>query len=317
LVEDTVNTEHDMNYRDRDRLVPAGLALLAATVSLVATALMTSGTAHISSIVVLGFLAPTVAIVTSVVERRRVARRVTVLEADLQSEQESEQRLNRLFARFTDELRAPLTAVYGLSRHLEDVGIEDVAEAENLIEIISRDATEIVRTVENTAAAAQIDAGTYRPRLVVLELDHHVTRMIDSIGRTPLEISVDARAVTVWCDPAAIRLVLLNVLHTAADGGAGIARIDVDERNGLGILSITDDRHRGHVPDSTAGDLLDTEDTLSRSIVPALVASQGGTMSSARTLGWSNTVIRIPIATPAQLSASDGATSATDASRIV
>ncbi|MCL1692466.1 MAG: hypothetical protein M3096_02170, partial [Actinomycetia bacterium] len=158
---------------------------------------------------------------------------------------------------------------------------------------------------------------TYRPRLVAVELDRRVARIVESIGRTPLEITVDSRAATVWCDPAAIRLMLLNVLHTAAKGGAGIARIDVDERNGLGILSITDDRQRGHVQDSTAGDLLGTGDTLSRSIVPALVASQGGTMSSARTLGWNNTVIRIPIATPAQLSASDGAIFSADGSRIV
>ncbi len=309
--------ERNNTPRERDRPVAAALALLATTVSLVSVALITSGTARIASIVALGLLVPTVAIVASVAERRRVARRIAVLEADLQSERESGQRLNRHFARFTDELRAPLTAVYGLSRHLEDAGIEDVAEAENLIEIISRDATEILRTVENTATAAQIDAETYRPRLVTVELDRHVTRIVESIGRTPLEITVDARAATVWCDPTAIRLMLLNVLHTAADGGAGIARIDVDERNGLGILSITDDRQKGHVPDSTAGDLLGTGDTLSRSIVPALVASQGGTMSSARTLGWSNTVIRIPIATPAQLAASDGVASATDASRIV
>ncbi len=312
-----MNTEHDTNPRDRDRLVPAGFALLAATGSLVAIALVTSGTIRIASIAVLGFLIPVAAIVTGVVERRRVARRIAVLETDLQSERESGQRLNRLFARFTDELRAPLTAVYGLSRHLEDAGIEDVAEAETFIEMISRDATEIFRTIENTTAAAQIDTGTYRPRLVAVEFDRHVARIVESIGRTPLEITVDSRAATVWCDPAAIRLMLLNVLHTAARGGAGIARIDVDERNGLGILSITDDRQRGHVQDSTAGDLLGTGDTLSRSIVPALVASQGGTMSSARTLGWSNTVIRIPIATPAQLSASDGAIFSADGSRIV
>ncbi|MCL1693971.1 MAG: hypothetical protein M3096_09820, partial [Actinomycetia bacterium] len=115
--------ERNNTPKERDRPVTAGLVLLASTVSLVVTALITSGTAHIASIVVLGFLVPTVAIVTSVIERRRVTRRIAVLEADLQSERESGQRLNRLFARFTDELRAPLTAVYELSHHLEDAGI--------------------------------------------------------------------------------------------------------------------------------------------------------------------------------------------------
>lgn len=311
-----MNMDREINSRSRDRSAGAWLALLATSVSLVALALLASDTVRIASIVVLGFLAPTFAIMAGAIERRRVARRIAVLETDLQSEQESRQSINRLFARFTDELRAPLTAVYGLSRHLEDAGIEDIAEAENLIGLISHDATEIVRTVENAALAAQIDSGTYRPRLVAVDLGRYITRLVESIGQTPLEITVDARAATVWCDPAAIRLILLNVLHTAADGGGGVARIDIDERNGLGILSVTDDRQRNHIPETTSGDLLGAGDTLSRGIVPALVESQGGTMSSARTLGWSNAVIRIPIATPAQLSASQGRTSTTGSARI-
>ncbi len=307
--------KRDTHQRDRSRTVAAGLVLLATVASLVAIALIASGTPQVTSIVLLGLLIPTVAIATSRIEHRRVAHRVAVLETDLQSERESVQRLNGLFARFTDEMRVPLTAVYGLSRHLEKAGIGDAAEVEDLIRVISHDTTEIVRKVENAAIAAQIDAGTYRPRLVAVELDRHVMRTIESIGRTSLDITTDARAATVWCDPAAIRLMLLNVLHTAADGGAGAVRIDVDERNGLGILSITDDRRRGHPSDKPSGDLLGDGDSLSRGIVPALVTSQGGTMSSARTLGWSNTVIRIPTATRAQLSAPVGAVSASGSSK--
>jgi hypothetical protein len=94
---------------------------------------------------------------------------------------------------------------------------------------------------------------------------------------------------------------LLNVLHTAADDGASTARIDVAERNGLGIISITDDRRRNHITVETPADQPSSGTTLSSGIVPAVVESQGGTVSSARTLGWSNTVIRLPLATPAQL----------------
>jgi K+-sensing histidine kinase KdpD len=316
LGEDTVNTDHDTKPRNRDRTAAAALALVGTTATLVAVALAASGTVRIATVGVLGLLVMVVAVVTSAVERARVTRQVASLEEALETESENVHRLSRLLARFSDELRAPLTAVYGLSRHLEDVGITDVAEAEVLIGMISRDATEIARTVENTAAAAQIDAGTYRPRSTVVELDQHVARIVGAIGPTPLEISIDARATTVWSDPAAVRLMLLNVLHTAANGQAATARIDVEERNGLGILSITDDRQRGHVPNPTAGDLLGTGDTLSRSIVSALAENQGGTMSSARTLGWSNTVIRLPIATPAQLSAANGTTSTSRTTRI-
>jgi len=312
---DELNMDHDTKPRDRDRSIAAGFVLVVTTASLVAVALVASGTVRITAIAALGLLVPAVAIATSTTERRRFTRRITLLEADLQDERESGRKLSRLFARFTDELRAPLNAVFGLSRHLEDARVSNAAEAEELIRIISRDATEIVRTVENTAAGAQIDAGTYRPKPVVVNLDRHVTRIVEAIGHSPLEIAVDVREATVWCDPAAVRLMLLNVLHTAHDGGANTVRIDVDERNGLGILSITDDRERGHVATTPPGHLIGTGDTLSRGIVPALVDSQGGTMSSARTLGWSNTVIRLPLATPAQLSATNAAASTIESSR--
>jgi len=312
---DESNMDHDTNSRDRDRSIAAGFVLVVATVFLVALAVIAVGTVRTVSILMLGLLVLVVAIATSTIERRRFSRRIAALESELESERDARQNLNRLFVRFTDELRAPLTAVFGLSRHLEDAGVSDVAEAEELIGLVSRDATEIVRMIENTAAGAQIDAGTYRPKPVVVELDHYVTRIVQAIGRVALEVAVDVREATVWCDPAAVRLMLLNVLHTAADGGASTARVDVDERNGLGILSITDDRKRGHITSASPGDLLGTGDTLSRGIVPALVDSQGGTMSSSRTLGWSNTIIRLPLATPAQLSTTSGTTPTIESSR--
>ncbi len=308
---------HDTSSRDRDRPFAAGFALLATTATLVALALVASGTVRVASVVVLGLLVPTVAIVASATEHHRVSQRIALLETEIESEREAGQRHHRLFTRFADELRSSLIAVHELSRHLESAGIKNVAEAEELIAAISHDSTEIVRTIENTAVAAQIDAGTYRPKPVVVELDRYVTRIIEAIGRTPIEISVDAREATVWCDPAAMRLILLNVLHGAAGGGADTVRIDVDERNGLGILSITDDRARGHLSDNTPGALLGTGDTLSRGIISALVEGQGGTTSMARTLGWSSTIIRLPIATPAQLSSSTGTGITSDASRTI
>ena len=301
----------------RDRTFAAWLALLATTATLVALALAASGTVLTASIVMLGLLIPAVAIVASATERRRVGHRISLLETEIQREREAGQRHHRFVARLTDEVQASATAVHRLSRHLKRAGIRDVAEAEELIAIISHDATEILRTIENTAAAAQIDAGTYRPKPVVVELEHHVKRVVEAIGCTPIEISVDVREAAVWCDPAAIRLTLLNVLHTAVVGGASTARIDVEERNGLGILSITDDRDGGHYSDHTPSDLLGTGDTRSGDIISALVESQGGTMNSARTLGWSSTVIRLPLATPAQLSSSTEASITFDASRTI
>lgn len=310
-----MNTHRDTKPRDRDRIVATGLTLTATTVSLVALALASEGTVQVVSIAALGLLVLIVATAFAAIHRHSVAGRLAALDAELQHERDTNQELNRLFARFSDELRTPLTSVYRLSRNLESARVSDATESEELIQILSRDATEIARAVENAALAAQIDTGTYRPRLAALRLDRHVTRIIEALGRAPIEIAIDVHEATAWCDPAAIRLVLLNVLHTAVAGGASTARIDVDERNGLGILSITDDRQQGPVPDGTPGELLGAGDNLSQNIVSALVESQGGTMNSARTLGWSNTVIRLPLATTVQLSGSNGATFTTDSSR--
>jgi signal transduction histidine kinase len=298
---DDVNTDRAPNAGDRDRSIAAVLALVATAVLLVALALVGSGSVQITAVITLGFLGPIAALVASTVERRVVGRRLTTLENTIQSGTEARRNHDELFTRFIDELRAPLTAVYGLSEHLREAGIADAAETEDLIEIISRDANEIVRTIENTSIAAQIDTGRYRPKPVVVQLDHEIIWIIEALRGTSIEIAVDARQADVWCDPAAIRLMLLNVLHTAADDGASTARIDVAERNGLGIISITDDRRRNHITVETPADQPSSGITLSSGIVPAVVESQGGTVSSARTLGWSNTVIRLPLATPAQL----------------
>ncbi len=312
---DDVNTDRPPNAGDRDRSIAAVLALVATAVLLVALALVGSESIQITAVIALGFLAPIAALVASAVERRVVGRRLATLKITSQSATEARMNQDEVFTRFIDELRAPLTAVYGLSEHLREAGIADAAETEDLIEIISRDANEIVRTIENTSIAAQIDTGRYRPKPVVVQLDHEINWIIEPLRGTSIEISVDARQADVWCDPAAIRLMLLNVLHAAADDGASAARIDVAERNGLGIISITDDRRQNHTTVEAPADQPSDGSTLSSDIVPGVVESQGGTVSSARTLGWSNTVIRLPLATPAQLTElADGSNSITESS---
>ena len=192
--------------------------------------------------------------------------------------------------------------MYGFSRHLEDAGIANTSEAEELIGLISHDATEVVRKVENIATAAQIESGVYGPSPRAVELDRHVKRTVDAIGRSRVSISVDTRPAVAWCDPAAVQQIVLNIVHIASEAGATSLRIDIEERNGLGIISATDDRIHHDAEQPITQDLLGTASALSLRIVPSLVEYQGGTMNTLRTLGWTNTVIRLPVATPAQRS---------------
>lgn len=298
--------------------IPVGLALLVLPLVLVGTALLATGTTRFVSVMLLGILIPTAAIGGGLLVRDRLRRRITGLELDIERERSARQAHDRMYALFTDELRAPLTGVVGLSRHLDHAGIANVAEAEELIGLISHDATEVVQQVENLATAAQIDSGTYRPHPMVLQLDQHVVRIIAAAGHSRMEIATDVQPATVRCDPMAVRQILLNVLRAADGDGATTVRIDVQERNGLGILSITDDRNSDGEQEEGARELLGSGSALLRRIVPALVEQQGATTTTARTLGWTNTVIRFPIATPAQLAMAMGAEPTyPDTSRIV
>jgi two-component system, OmpR family, sensor kinase len=282
--------------------IPAAFALVVAVVVLGRWSLTLSGGARVAAVVLLAGLVPVAAIAGVVSAERPLRRRAAELEVRIEEAQDARRVHDEIYGRFINELRAPLTAVYGFSRHLEDAGISNVADAEELIGIISHDATEVVRKVENIATAAQIEAGIYRPKPKAVDLGHEVERVVNTLGHSQIRISIDAQPAIAWCDPAAIRQIVLNLIHIAGEATARTARIDVEERNGLAILSVTDDRLHQDDDDFVAGDLLGSTGSLSARMLPTLVEYQGATMNSARTLGWTNTVIRFPMATPAQRS---------------
>lgn len=282
--------------------IPAAFALLVAVVVLSRWTLALEGGARVATVAALAALVPIAALAGAVSADRPLRRRAAELEAQVEEEQDARRVHDEIYGRFINELRAPLTAVYGFSRHLEDAGISNVADAEELVGIISHDATEVVRKVENIATAAQIEAGVYRPKPRAVDLGHQVERLVNTIGRSRVDVSVDAQTAIAWCDPAAVRQILLNLIHIAGEAGARTARIDVEERNGLAILSVTDDRVRRGNDETASEDLLGSAGGLSARMLPSLVEYQGATMNTARTLGWTNTLVRLPVATPAQRS---------------
>ena len=260
------------------------------------------GSIRVAAVVLLGALVPIAAVVGAYAAQRPLNRRVAELETALDGEQVERRAQDEIYGRFINELRAPLTTVYGFSRHLDDSGIANISEAEELIGIISHDATEAVRKVENIAIAAQIEAGVYRPIPTAVDLGAHVGRIVEVIGRSRMEISVDDQPAIAWCDPSAVRQILVNVVHVAGEAGAATVRFAVEERKGLAVVTITDDRIRHDSEEPVAENLLGTAAPLSYRIVPALVEYQGATMNTHRSLGWTTTMIHFPVATPAQRS---------------
>jgi hypothetical protein len=260
------------------------------------------GSMRVAAVALLGALVPIGVVAGAYATQRPLNRRVAVLESALDEEQAARRAHDEIYGRFVNELRDPLTGVYGFSRHLEDSGITNISEAEELIGIISNDATEAVRRVENIATAAQIEAGVYRPVPTAVDLGTHVGRIVDVIGRSRVEVSVDAQPAAAWCDPTVVRQILVNLVHIAGEAGAATMRLEVDERNGLAVITVTDDRlHHAH-DEPSAENLLGTAASLSNRLIPALVEYQGATMNIQRTLGWTTTILHFPVATPAQRS---------------
>ena len=282
--------------------IPTLFALLVSAAVIGRWVLTMDGSMRVAAVVLLGALVPIAAVAGAYAAQRPFNRRVAELEAALEEEAAKRREHDEIYGRFINELRAPLTGVYGFSRHLDDAGIANISEAEELIGIISHDATEAVRKVENIATAAQIEAGAYRPVPTSVDLGTHVARIVEVIGRSRIEITVDSRPTIAWCDPTAVRQILVNLVYVAGEAGAATIRFDVDERNGLAIVTVTDDRIRHDVDEPATVDLLGTAASLTSRLVPALVEYQGATINTQRSLGWTTTTIHFPVATPAQRS---------------
>ncbi len=298
---------HETKQAARASPLASGLLLVAIATVLVALALTANGAHRIGSIVALGVMIPVVAAGARATGRSTSRSQISRLEEELEDERVGKRTMERRLARFTDEMRALVLAASSLATRLNVAGDGETDNMRELLGALSRDAVDLVRMTGNLAATAQFNAGTHQPRQSVVSLDHQTERAVAMLRHGSLEISVDTNETSVWGDPMTIRIALLDILHTATDGGATRARVDVAERNGIGILSIADDRPRHQHVNVRAGGVLDEEGSLSRTIVPALVESQGGTVAATRTLGWSTTIIRLPVATPAQLAGSMGA----------
>ena len=282
--------------------IPTIFAMLVSVAIIGRWVLTMEGPIRVAAVVLLSSLVPIATAAGAYAAQRPLNRRIAELESALDEEQAERRTQDEIYSRFVNELRAPLTAVYGFSRHLDDSGIANIAEAEELIGIISHDATEAVRKVENIATAAQIEAGVYRPIPTAVNLGTHVGRVVEAIGRSRIEINVDAQPAIAWCDPTAVRQILVNVVHIAGEAGAATVRLAVEERNGLAVVTVTDDRISHDSEEPVAENLLATAAPLSYRIVPALVEYQGATMNTQRSLGWTTTTIYFPVATPAQRS---------------
>jgi PAS domain S-box-containing protein len=151
----------------------------------------------------------------------------TLVEANQRLQAVDESR-ERFFVTASHELRTPITALLGFADVLER-GWNDLSDADKLdhLATIKQQGHRLARLVGDLLAAAELD----RHPASVARRDVQLRRAVDAAVRAsvgnPFDVDVRVdRAVTVSCDPDALRLILENLISNAERYGAPPIVID-------------------------------------------------------------------------------------------
>ena len=148
-------------------------------------------------------------------------RQVRSLTTDLQRRLDQE---HRLVAYVSHRLRNQLTVVYGFSETLADASRRNTDDVPGIAAIVSAEALEASRTVEDLVAAREIEEGDLQIRTVGFDPSEEIERTVTPFRRLGSNISVEAWSGTAVSDPLHFRKVLQNMLSNAVrHGGAEIA----------------------------------------------------------------------------------------------
>ena len=150
-----------------------------------------------------------------------VRRQVRTLTTDLQRRLDQE---HRLVAYVSHRLRNQLTVVYGFSETLADASHHNTDDVPGIAAIVSAEALEASRTVEDLVAAREIEDGDLQIRTVGFDPAEEIERAVTPFQRLGSDISIEAWSGTAVSDPLHFRKVLQNMLSNAVrHGGAEIA----------------------------------------------------------------------------------------------
>lgn len=148
---------------------------------------------------------------------------------------------DRFVASVSHELRTPLTAVVGLAQELSSPSADLAgSELEELHELITNQAQEVARIVEDLLVAARADIGevtVFPEPIAVAEL---VADLIDSIPEVQrLTLTVTGEA-TAYADPVRVNQIIRNLLINACRYGGDEARITIRPLGELSAIDVAD-----------------------------------------------------------------------------
>ena len=208
-------------------------------------------------------------------------------------------------ANASHELRTPLTIVYGMAQVIEDhpdatEGIKELATS------ITNEAEDLYRMVEDLLTTSQLDADALKYVIEDVRTTDEVEEVVAPMIRTGGQIETAAEEAFVAVDRMRQRQVLRNLISNARKYGGNELRLTgrvldgiyewIVADNGKGIPSEIEERlfqrfvHRGSLVTAPGGV------GIGLSIVRALVEGMGGTIDYARTGGWTEFRVAVPLA---------------------
>lgn len=235
-------------------------------------------------------------------------QRQTELGVRLEAERQLSKSREDFLANASHELRTPLTSIYGLSQILEqDESIS--GESREMVEMITTEAADLNRMVDDLLTTARLAAGQLRFELEHIAVGDEVEVMVGPFIRGGIDIDIEVEPATVNADRLRQRQLLRNLISNARKYGGphlwlrGKATMPwytwTVADDGPGVPPELENRlfqrfiHQLDFQQPVAGGV-----GLGLSIVKSLAEGMGGSVRYERVGGETRFIVRLPLAAP-------------------
>lgn len=242
------------------------------------------------------------------IARRQVREHQTRVDAQLETERDLSKAKDSFIAGLSHELRTPLTSIYGFAEVLADEIPPDAIEHNEAAQIISNEAAEMTRMVDDLLLASRLESTGVEIELKPTRASSVIESAVRPFERAGLGVRREPSDSMVYVDSARLRHVLVNLVSNAARHGGDNMGVDVSEIEGVVDIEVWDDGQG--VPEDQVDKLFQryvhqgSESLLTGSVglglavASHLVDMMGGSISYQRFAGKTYFIIRVPAYEP-------------------
>ncbi|NNC92135.1 MAG: HAMP domain-containing histidine kinase [Acidimicrobiia bacterium] len=236
----------------------------------------------------------------------RRQQRQAELEIRLDAERQLSKAREDFIANASHELRTPLTSIYGIAQLLREEPDMPVT-ADEMIDIINSEATDLTRMVEDLLTTARLAAGQLRYEPEHVETEGEVEKIVGPFRRNGADVTADVESAVVNVDRLRQQQVVRNLISNATKYGG--PHISLRGRpagqwyewtiadDGDGVPPELEERlfqrfiHQHSFQQAVAGGV-----GLGLSIVKSLAEGMGGSVSYEKDADEVRFIVRVPLA---------------------